>query len=138
MKRRAFLGTLALMALPQAAFACEPPVDPDMRPWAERIVGVETVFVGTVTEIRGSEGQVWTAEPECAAGRRVGECEAYWYGFNDVVFTVELPVRGITDKTFIVEQGRGTDCMIEFGIGQRWIYAGNAMDAPSMYLHMAN
>lgn len=138
MKRQLILGILALLVQPQITFACAPPENPDIRPWAERIVGVEPVFVGTVTEIRGTDGQVWTAEPDCPTRRGSAVCQAFWDGFNDVVFSVELPIRGITDKTFVVQQGHGTDCMTEFGLGQRWIYAGNTLDAPSLYLHMAN
>ena len=135
--KRLLLAGLMAVALPGAALACTPNPDPDMRPWAERVAGSSPMFVGTVTEIRGAEGQVWTTAPVCETPGATKECEAFHYGISDVVFTVELPIAGELGKTFVIEQGHGSDCMVEFGLGQRWLFAGNFNDSPSMYLNEA-
>jgi hypothetical protein len=54
-----------------------------------------------------------------------------------VVFDVEVPISGITEPTFTVEQGHQTDCRVEFGLGQRWLFAGNFNESPSMYLNQS-
>jgi hypothetical protein len=73
----------------------------------------------------------------CATRGANPECEAFHYGSGEVVFAVELPIAGDLGKTFVVEQGHGSDCMVEFGLGQRWLFAGNFNESPSMYLNMA-
>lgn len=93
------------------------------------------MFIGTVVEIRGADGQVWTDTPECETRGATKECEAFHYGFSTVVFDVEVPISGITEPTFTIEQGHGSDCMVEFRLGQRWLFAGNQNDSPSMYLN---
>jgi hypothetical protein len=93
------------------------------------------MFVGTVMEIRGEDGTVWRREPECGSASATTECEAFNHGLATVVFEVELPIAGVTGTSFSVEQGRGTDCRIEFGLGQRWLFAGNLLESPSMYLN---
>ncbi len=129
------LAVVAL-AMPSAALACTPNPDPDLRPWGERVAGSSPMFVGTVTEIRGG-GYVWTVAPTCETRGANKECEAFHYGIGEVVFAVELPIAGELGKTFVVEQGHGSDCMVEFGLGQRWLFAGNFNESPSMYLNMA-
>jgi len=137
MIRTLLAGLFAL--LPAAAFACTPNPDPDLRPWGERVAGAPLMFVGTVTEIRGRDGQVWTATPACETRGATKDCEAFHYGLSDVVFAVELPIAGDLKlgDAFVVEQGHGSDCMIEFRIGQRWIYVDDFNDSPSMYLNEA-
>ena len=137
--KHAVLAGLIALALPGAALACTPNPDPDLRPWGERVAGAPLMFVGTVTEIRGREGHVWTETPTCETRGANAECEAFHYGFSDVVFTVELPIAGDLKlgDAFIVEQGHGSDCMIEFRLGQRWIYVDHFNDSPSMYLNEA-
>jgi hypothetical protein len=137
--RRTLLAGLAALLTPAAALACTPNPDPDLRPWGQRVAGAPLMFVGTVTEIRGREGHVWTEAPVCETRGANKECEAFHYGLSDVVFTVELPIAGDLKlgDSFIVEQGHGSDCMIEFGLGQRWIYVDHFNDSPSMYLNMA-
>jgi hypothetical protein len=127
----------AMLVLTQTALACSPNPNPDLRPWKERVAGSDPMFIGTVTEIRGADGQVWRAEPRCETRGANKECEAFHYGFATVVFEVEVPINGITGPTFVLEQGRGTDCRIEFGLGQRWLYAGFFIDSPSMYLNQS-
>jgi hypothetical protein len=129
------LAAFALVALPQAALACTPNPDPDMRPWKDRVAGSSPMFIGTVVEIRGADGQVWLDTPECETRGATKECEAYHYGSGTVVFDVEVPIIGITELTFTIEQGHGSDCMVEFRLGQRWLYAGNLNESPSMYLN---
>jgi hypothetical protein len=128
-----------LVLFPATVLACTPNPDPDLRPWGERVAGAPLMFVGTVTEIRGSEGHVWTETPKCESRESTRECKAFHLGFSDVVFTVELPIAGNLKlgDSFVVEQGHGSDCMIEFRPGQRWIYVDHFNDSPSMYLNEA-
>lgn len=134
MKRLAMVVAVAAL-LPQAALGCSPNPNPDLRPWAQRVAGSNPMFIGTVVEIRGADGQVWIDEPRCETPGASKECDAFYYGFATVVFAVEVPINGLTEPTFTLEQGRGSDCRIEFGLGQRWLYAGQTIDSPSMYLN---
>lgn len=136
---RMFIAGLVGVAGNSAALACTPNPDPDLRPWGQRVAGSDPMFVGTVVEIRGEGGQVWTQPPTCETPGANPECEAYHRGFADVVFTVELPITGDLKlgDAFVVEQGHGSDCMVEFRIGQRWLFAGNLNESPSMYLNEA-
>jgi hypothetical protein len=133
------VAVMVVPALTGAALGCTPNPNPDLRPWGERIAGSDPMFVGTVIEIRGKDGQVWTEEPVCETAGANAECEAFHYGLGEVVFAVELPINGdlVLGDRFVVEQGHGTDCRVQFGLGQRWIYAGNFNESPSMYLNMA-
>ena len=133
------LAACILLTLPTAALACTPNPDPDMRPWGHRVSGASPMFIGTVVEIRGKDGQAWTAPPKCEWAEATKECSAFNFGFNEVVFAVELPINGDLKlgDAFIVEQGHGSDCMVEFRVGQRWLYAGNLNESPSMYLNEA-
>jgi hypothetical protein len=132
------VSVLSLALLAQPALACTPNPDPDLRPWAQRVKGANPMFIGTVVEIRGADGQVWLDPPACETAGATPECEAYHYGYPvTVVFEVEVPMNGVTEPTFTVEQGRGSDCRIEFGLGQRWLFAGNFIDSPSMYLNQS-
>jgi len=134
-KPLAIIAAIAAL-VPQAALACTPNPDPDMRPWAQRVSGSNPMFIGTVVEIRGADGQVWLDQPKCETPGATKECEAFHYGYPvTVVFEVEVPINGVSEPTFIVEQGRGSDCRVEFRLGQRWLYAGNQNDSPSMYLN---
>lgn len=135
MKPQLTLATLLLAALTPAALACTPNPDPDMRPWKDRVAGSSPMFIGTVVEIRGEGGEVWLDPPVCETPGATKECEAFHYGLPTVVFEVEVPINGISETTFTIEQGRGSDCRIEFGLGQRWVFAGNFNDSPSMYLN---
>lgn len=133
------LLAVVLALSPATALACTPNPNPDLRPWGQRVEGSDPMFIGTVTEIRGADGQVWTEEPKCKTPGQNAECEAFYYGFADVVFTVELPINGdlkLGDE-FVIDQGHGSDCRVQFGIGQRWLFAGNFNDSPSMYLNQA-
>jgi hypothetical protein len=127
----------AFALTPAAALGCMPNPDPDLRPWGERVAGSNPMFIGTVTEIRGQNGEVWTETPKCKTID--AECEAFHYGLASVVFTVELPINGDLrlGDFYIIEQGRMSDCRIEFRLGQRWLYAGFVLDSPSMYLNEA-
>ena len=138
MTRMLLAGLMALLT-PATALACTPNPDPDLRPWGQRVEGSNPMFIGTVTEIRGADGQVWTTAPTCETRGANPECEAFHYGFADVVFTVELPINGDLKlgDSYIIEQGRGSDCRVEFGLGQRWLFAGYFNDSPSMYLNEA-
>ena len=131
---RMFLATVIALS-PVTALACEPNPSPDLRPWAQRVAGSDPMFIGTVAEIRGEDGQVWNKEPVCVTLSATRECEAFHYGFNTVVFAIEVPITGKLGETFEVEQGHGTDCRLEFYLGQRWIFAGNFIDSPSMYIN---
>jgi hypothetical protein len=135
MKRQLILGVVLLAAMAPPALACTPNPDPDMRPWKDRVAGSSPMFIGTVVEIRGEGGEVWVDPPECETPGATKECEAFHYGLSTVVFEVEMPINGIADTTFTIEQGHGSDCMVEFRLGQRWLYAGNFNDSPSMYLN---
>jgi hypothetical protein len=97
------------------------------------------MFIGTVTEIRGENGEVWTTAPKCKGPGVSAECDAFLYGLATVVFTVELPINGDLKlgDSYLIEQGFGSDCRIPFALGQRWLFAGNLIDSPSMYLNMA-
>jgi hypothetical protein len=121
------------------ALACSPNPNPDLRPWAERVAGASPLFVGTVTEIRSSLGYVWTVPPKCETPGATPECVEFSDGFNDVVFTVEVPISADVERgdSFVIAQGHGSDCRVEFGLGQRWIYAGNTIESPSMYLNQS-
>jgi hypothetical protein len=134
---RLVLAALLLVGTMVPALGCTPNPNPDLRPWKERVAGSSPMFVGTVVEIRGANGEVWQEPPECETRGANEECEAFHYGFVTVVFDVEVPISGITEATFTVDQGRGSDCRIEFGFGQRWLYAGNFIDSPSMYLNQS-
>lgn len=131
-----WIAALVLAAAPQAAIACTPNPDPDLRPWKEKVAGGK-MFIGTVVEIRGEDGTVWTVEPKCETMGATKECEAFFYGMATVVFDVEVPINADYGPTFEVEQGRGMDCRIEFRLGQRWLYIGNFNDSPSMYLNQS-
>lgn len=137
--RRVLIASLAAVAGCGQVLACTPNPDPDVRPWGERIAGSDPMFVGTVVEIRGSGGEVWTEAPTCETRGATPECEAFHYGTGEVVFAVELPIAGDLKlgDAFVVEQGHGSDCMVEFRIGQRWLFAGNFNESPSMYLNEA-
>jgi hypothetical protein len=132
--RRALLA-LGLVVLSQPALACTPNPDPDLRPWKERVAGSSPMFIGTVIEIRGEQGEVWLDPPACETPGATRECEAFNYGLASVVFDVEVPISGVIGPTFTVEQGRGMDCRVEFRLGQRWLYAGNWNESPSMYMN---
>jgi hypothetical protein len=134
---RLVLAALVVSATMVPALGCSPNPDPDLRPWKERVVGSSPMFIGTVVEIRGADGDVWQVAPECETPGATKECEAFYYGLGTVVFEVELPIAGITEPTFTVEQGRGSDCRLEFGLGQRWLFAGNYLESPSMYLNQS-
>jgi hypothetical protein len=135
MQARSFALALLLAVVPQVALACTPNPDPDMRPWKERVAGSSPMFIGTVVEIRGAGGEVWHEAPTCETRGATKECEAYHYGSATVVFDIEVPINGVTDPIFTVEQGHGSDCMVEFRLGQRWLFAGNFNESPSMYLN---
>ena len=137
MRRSIIVGALALVALPQAALACEPNPNPDMRPWKDRVAGSSPMFIGTVVELRGADGQVWRDAPDCPRARASKECEAFNNGSATVVFDVEVPIHGIADSTFTIEQGFGSDCRVRFDLGQRWLFAGNFNESPSMYLNQS-
>ena len=64
MRRSIIVGAMALVALPQAALACTPNPNPDMRPWKDRVAGSSPMFIGTVVELRGADGQVWLDAPD--------------------------------------------------------------------------
>lgn len=132
--REALLASMIALCLPATALACTPNPDPDLRPWAERVAGSSPMFIGTVVEIRGQDGRSWTEPPVCETRGANTDCEAFHYGTSDVVFTVELPIEGELGATFVVEQGHGSDCLLEFGLGQRWLFAGNSNELPSLYL----
>jgi hypothetical protein len=136
---RLIVAGLAGLSGCSAALACTPNPDPDLRPWGQRVTGSNPMFVGTVVEIRGAGGQVWTEPPTCETPGANAECEAYHWGLADVVFAVELPIIGDLKlgDAFVIEQGHGSDCRIEFRIGQRWLFAGNFNESPSMYLNEA-
>lgn len=126
----------ALVALPpQAGLACTPNPDPDLRPWKQRVAGSSPMFIGTVIEIRGQNGHVWKVAPECETRGASKECEAFFFGPAIVVFDVEVPIAGVREPTFLIEQGFGTDCRVRFDLGQRWLFAGNMNESPSMYLN---
>ena len=95
MRRSIIVGAMALVALAQAALACEPNPNPDMRPWKDRVAGSSRMFIGTVVEIRGADGQVWLDAPDCPTASANKECQAFNYGFPTVVFDVEVPIHGI-------------------------------------------
>ena len=133
--RSLILAALLLTGAIVPALGCTPNPNPDLRPWKERVAGSSPMFIGTVMEIRGEDGTVWQVAPECETPGANKECEAFNYGFNEVVFEVELPIAGVTERTFTVEQGHGSDCRIEFRLGQRWLFAGNMLESPSMYLN---
>jgi hypothetical protein len=137
MSRLVLVAALVLAGTMVPALGCTPNPDPDLRPWKERVAGSSPMFIGTVVEIRGADGQAWRQEPACETRGANEECEAFHYGFVSVVFDVEVPINGITEPTFTVDQGRGSDCRIEFGLGQRWLFAGNFNDSPSMYLNQS-
>lgn len=120
---------------PATTLACEPLPTFDPRPWAERVAGADPLFIGKVVEIRGETGRVWDKEPVCPVLDATPECAAFHYGFNIVVFAIEVPITGKLGERFEVEQGRGTDCRLEFYLGQRWIFAGNSIDSPSMFIN---
>ena len=128
-------GVVLAFLVPQAALACTPNPDPDMRPWKDRVAGSSPMFIGTVVEIQGADGHVWHDPPVCETPGANKECEAYHYGLATVVFEVEVPINGVTEPTFAIEQGHGSDCMVEFRLGQRWLFAGNLNESPSMYLN---
>jgi hypothetical protein len=136
MSRLAF-AVLVLAGTVVPSLGCTPNPDPDLRPWKERVAGSSPMFIGTVVEIRGEDGTVWQVAPECETPGATRECEAFHYGFATVVFEVELAIAGVAEATFTVEQGRGSDCRVEFGLGQRWLYAGNFLESPSMYLNQS-
>lgn len=140
MKLRAhavMLAAVGALSAPGAALACTQNPNPDLRPWGQRVAGSNPMFVGTVTEIRGEDGEIWTEAPKCKTAASSPACEAFYYSFVNVVFTVELPINGDLrlGDSFVVEQGRMSDCRIEFRIGQRWLFAGNFLESPSMYLN---
>ena len=137
MRKEALAVAVLLVNLPQMALACTPNPDPDMRPWKDRVAGSSPMFIGTVVEIRGAGGEVWREPPACETRGATKDCEAYHYGSATVMFEVEVPINGTTEPTFSVEQGHGSDCMVEFGLGQRWLYAGNFNESPSMYLNQS-
>src|SRR6478735_4657217 len=80
MKRSIIVGAMALVALQQAALACEPNPNPDMRPWKDRVAGSSPMFIGTVVELRGADGQVWLDAPDCPTAAANKECEAFNHG----------------------------------------------------------
>ena len=137
MRRSIIVGALALVALPPAALACEPNPNPDMRPWKDRVAGSSPMFIGTVVELRGADGQVWRDAPDCPRASASKECEAFNNGSATVVFDVEVPIHGIANSTFTIEQGFGSDCRVRFDLGQRWLFAGNFNESPSMYLNQS-
>jgi hypothetical protein len=137
MKRSIIISLIALVVLPAPALACTPNPNPDMRPWKHRVAGSSPMFIGTVVELRGVDGQVWLDPPDCPTPGANSECEAFNYGFATVVFEVEIPVHGITASTFTVDQGFGTDCRLRFDLGQRWLFGGNSNKSPSMYLNQS-
>src|SRR5690349_20218401 len=114
MIRQAIAVAASALVLTQGALACTPNPDPDMRPWAQRVAGANPMFIGTVVEIRSENGQAWQEEPKCETMGATKECEAFFYGFATVTFEVEVPINGVSEPTFTIEQGRGTDCRVEF------------------------
>jgi hypothetical protein len=121
---------LVIVALPAAA--CE--YAGDERPWAVKIAEEPVIFVGTVTALADANGRVLTGgtcgdDPLVPCGAAPSVLSA-----DKVVFTVETPVRGVTEETMPVEQGDGADCGTTFEIGQRWLFAGTFIGGPSMRL----
>jgi len=132
---RSAVAGLAMVFAATPALACLPNPDPDLRPWKDRVAGSSPMFIGTVIEIRGEDGTVWKVPPKCETTGATKECEAFYFGLATVVFEVEVPINGVTEPTFTVEQGHGMDCRVQFDLGQRWLYAGNFNESPSMYMN---
>ncbi|UJW87366.1 hypothetical protein [Devosia sp. SL43] len=108
----ALIGALCL-ATPISTFACQLDYPPGMThpTWEDKIVDAEEIFIGRVISIQDNVNKE-----------------------DEVVFSIETPIRGNLGPIFEALQGSGGDCGIPFEVGQFVLYAGNAIWSPTEFL----
>lgn len=103
---RLAVASLATLAALAATRVAACDLAPDPRSYAQRLADEPLVFVGTVTAVNGRE----------------------------VRFAVHHTLRGMPGEAVSVQALPPSTCAISFEVGQRWLYAGVAVNQPSVLL----
>ena len=110
MNRTVFIAAVLSPFCANAAIACDIAWGTGPRPtWHEMVGRSEIVFIGRVISV----------SPETERG------------FGRAEFEVHKWIKGGSDPLFVAAQGSGSNCVAEFSVGSRVIFAGNWTLSPS-------
>jgi hypothetical protein len=109
------LASLSVLSMGGIVHACQLDTPEPHPSWEEKIALAETIFVGHVTAV----------EPIENAG-----------GENRVVLSVDTKIRGDVGASLEALGGAsdGGGCSIPFALGDRVIFAGDAIWSPTIFL----